>query len=96
MTMKVAFIKDTPDYPAGWNGFVSRQLGRTLCYQNIAIPDFGKEKDERYIAIIRAKKKAEREAKEKAERLDLKKQKKTNRKRAVSVKAETREKAVNT
>jgi len=104
MSMKVVYLKDTPDHKVGWEGFIPRTLGRTLCHQNITIPAFGKEKDARYVELLesRAKEKADREAKERAERKaarglvesENKKPKKTSRKRAVSVKSETREKAI--
>ena len=70
MSMKVVYIKDTPDHPAGWEGFIPRTLGRALCHQNITIPAFGKEKDARYAELLesRSREKADREAKEKADR----------------------------
>ena len=70
MTMKIVYLKDTPDHPAGWEGFISRTLGRALYHQNITIPAFGKEKDERYIELLesRAREKADREDREKSDR----------------------------
>lgn len=70
MSMKIVYLKDTPDHPAGWEGFIPRTLGRTLCHQGITIPAFGKEADARYIALLksRAGEKVDREAKENAER----------------------------
>ena len=104
MSMKVVYLKDTPDHKVGWEGFIPRTLGRTLCHQNITIPAFGKEKDARYVELLesRAKEKADREAKERAERKaarglvesENKKPKKTGRKKAVSVEAEERELAI--
>ena len=96
MTMRVVFIRDTLDYKAGWEGFISRALGRTLCHQNITIPHFGKEKDDRYIEFLKGKRKAEREKKEPEKEKSVIKPKKGKQTKAVSVKAETREMAVNT
>ena len=75
MSMKVAFLKDYPDYEAGWEGFIPRSLGIRLCYQEIAVPYSIKDHHAGYKAMIKkkeedkreAEKKAEREAKEKAE-----------------------------
>ena len=71
MSMKVAFIKDYPEYEAGWEGFVPRSLGSRLCYQEIAVPYSIKDHHAGYKAMIKkkeeAKREAEREAKEKAE-----------------------------
>ena len=70
MSMKVVYLKDTPDHKVGWEGFIPRTLGRALCHQNITIPAFGKEKDGRYIELLesRAKENADREAKAEAEK----------------------------
>ena len=70
MSMKVVYLKDTPDHKVGWEGFIPRTLGRTLCHQDITIPAFGKEKDARYIELLesKAREKADREAKENADR----------------------------
>ena len=71
MSMKVAFIKDYPDYEAGWEGFIPRSLGSRLCYQEIAVPYSIKDHHAGYKAMIKEKEKdkreAEREVKEKAE-----------------------------
>ena len=71
MSMKVAFIKDYPDYEAGWEGFIPRSLGSRLCYQEIAVPYSIKDHHAGYKAMIKkkeeAKREAEREVKEKAE-----------------------------
>jgi len=105
MSMKVAFIKDYPEYEAGWEGFVPRSLGSRLCYQEIAVPYSIKDHHAGYKAMIKkkereAKEKAELEAKEKAE-LDaekkikaLKKKDAVDRKTTTSKKVEMREKAI--
>jgi len=102
MSMKVVFLKDTPDHKAGWAGFIPRQLGRRLCHQEIAIPwsirhyhsgyqDMKKverEKEEKE----RAKAEAKAEKERKKELISAKK--KPGRKKAVLVDAEKRETAV--
>ena len=71
MSMKIIYLKDTPDHKAGWEGFVLRPLGQRLCYQEIAVPYSIKDHHAGYKAMIKKKeedkREAEREAKEKAE-----------------------------
>ena len=69
MSMRVVFLKDHGDYKEGFQGFISRQLGRRLCQQMITIP-WSEFKPKR------------------------KKPKLKPRKKAVSKKVETREKAI--
>ena len=107
MSMKVAFIKDYPEYEAGWEGFVPRSLGSRLCYQEIAVPYSIKDHHAGYKAMIKEKEKAKREAerevekkekaeseaKEKADLKALKKKDAADRKTTTSKKVEAREKA---
>jgi hypothetical protein len=108
MTMRVVFLQEYGDHEAGWEGFIPRQLGRRLCQQEITIPDFGKETNSAYNALLKkkadekadadekarkkAEQKAEREAKKKIKA--LKKKATTKRKTAVSKKTKTREKSI--
>ena len=110
MSMKVVFLKDYPDYEAGWEVFVPRSLGSRLCYQEIAVPCSIKDHHAGYKAMIKekAKREAEREAKEKAEleakeKAELEAEKKIKalkkkdadgRKTTTSKKVETRETAI--
>ena len=84
MSMKVVFLKDSNNYKEGFEGFVSRQLGRRLCQQGITIPWSLKDYSPEYKAMVKRKKK------EKA----AKKPKQKPREKAVSKKVETREKAI--
>ena len=79
MSMKVVYIKDTPEHKAGWEGFISRSLGRRLCQQEITVPSSVKDYHSGYLEMIKKKRK---------------KPIKAPRKKAVSVKSETREKAI--
>jgi len=79
MSMKVVYIKDTPDHKAGWEGFISRSLGRRLCQQEITVPSSVKDFHLGYLEMIKKKRK---------------KPKKDPQKKAVSIKSETREKAI--
>ena len=81
MSMKVVYIKDTPDHKAGWEGFISRSLGRRLCQQEITVPSSIKDFHLGYLEMIKKKR-------------GKKKPEKEPRKKAVSVKSETREKAI--
>ena len=108
MTMRVVFLKEYGDHEAGWEGFIPRPLGQRLCQQDITIPDFGKETNPGYIALLKkkadekaaaeedarkkAEQKAEREAKKKIKA--LKKKATVKRKTAVSNKTKTREKSI--
>ena len=79
MSMKVVYIKDTPEHKAGWEGFISRSLGRRLCQQEITVPSSVKDFHLGYLEMMKKKRK---------------KPIKDPRKKAVSVKSETREKAI--
>jgi len=81
MSMKVVYIKDTTDHKAGWEGFIPRSLGRRLCHQEIVVPHSIKDFHLGYLEMIKKKR-------------DKKKPVKEPRKKAVSVKSETREKAI--
>ena len=81
MSMKVVYIKDTPDHKAGWEGFISRSLGRRLCQQEITVPYSVKDYHLGYLKMMKKK------------RVD-KKPEKAPRKKAVSAVVETREKAI--
>ena len=81
MSMKVVYLKDTQDHPAGWEGFIPRTLGRTLCHQGITVPYSVKDFHSGYLEMIKKKR-------------GKKKPVKAPRKKAVSAKVETREKAI--
>ena len=81
MSMKVVYIKDTPDHEAGWEGFISRNLGRRLCQQEITVPYSVKDYHLGYLEMMKKKR-------------GKKKPEKEPRKKAVSAVAETREKAI--
>ena len=81
MSMKVVFLKDTIDHKAGWEGFISRSLGRRLCHQEITIPYSIKDYHLGYLEMIKKKR-------------GKKKPVKDPRKKSVSTKVETREKAI--
>ena len=66
MTMKVIILKDHGDYKAGFEGFVPRTLGRSLCDQSVAIPFCTKRKSPEYQEFLK----------------ELKPKRKTNRKKA--------------
>ena len=78
MSMKVVYIKDTPEHKAGWEGFIPRSLGRRLCQQEITVPSSIKDFHLGYLEMVKKKRK---------------KPIKAPQKKAVSVKSETREKA---
>ena len=101
MSMKVVFLKSTPDHEVGWVGFISRSLGRRLCQQEVTIPWSIRNYHAGYQDMLKAERdreekervKAEAEAeKEKMKEL-VSAKKKSGRKKAVSASAETREKA---
>ena len=81
MSMKVVYLKDTPDHPEGWEGFIPRSLGRRLCQQEVVIPYSVKDFHSGYKEMM-TKMRVE------------KKPVKAPRKKAVSAKVETREKAI--
>ena len=81
MSMKVVYLKDTPDHKAGWEGFIPRSLGRRLCQQEIAVPYSVKDIHLGYLRMMKKKR-------------GKKKPEKEPRKKAVSAKVETREKAI--
>jgi len=102
MSMKVVYLKDTTDHKAGWEGFISRQLGRTLCQQEITIPWSIRNYHAGYNEMVEAKKREEEKervkAEAKAEKERIKKlvsaKKKPGRKKSISISAENREMAV--
>ena len=91
MSMKVVFLKDTPEYKTGWSGFIPRTLGRRLCHQEIAIPWSIRHYHAGYQEMLKAEN--EKEKKDKTEKL-VSAKKKPGRKKAVLVDAEKRETAV--
>ena len=102
MSMKVVYLKDTPDHEVGWVGFISRSLGRRLCQQEVAIPWSIRNYHAGYNEMVEAKKREEEKervkAEAKAEKDKIKEivsaKKKPGRKKAVSVEAEERELAI--
>ena len=38
MSMRVVFLKDHGDFKAGFEGYIPRILGKSVCQQNVAIP----------------------------------------------------------
>ena len=66
MTMRVVFLKDYGEYNDKYKVldevFIPRNLGQKLCFQEIAIPAYEKEKHPEYKKLIRLKKAKERAA----------------------------------
>ena len=93
MSMKVVFLKGTPDHEVGWVGFISRSLGRRLCQQEVTIPWSRRNYHSGYQDMIKAKMDREEKERAKAEAKAEKERKKAERKKAVSAKTEAREKA---
>ena len=81
MSMKVVYIKDTPDHKAGWEGFIPRNLGRRLCQQEITVPYSVKDYHLGYLEMIK---------KQRGKNKPIK----VPRKKAVSVLSETKETAI--
>ena len=109
MTMKVVFLVDSIDHKAGWDGFISRQLGRRLCQQEIAIPwsirhhhagyqemlKARKDKEEKERAKAKADKEAEKERVETEKQAEALKERKEKTEEIVSAKKKRgRKKAV--
>jgi hypothetical protein len=80
MSMKVIFLKPHVDHKALDEVFISRSLGRRLCQQEIAIPSSVKDVHAGYQALMKKKRKKKKTI-----------PKKQTKKRAVSVKSESRE-----
>jgi len=79
MSMRVVFLKDHGDFKAGFEGFIPRILGKTVCQQNVAIPWCTKGDSPEYKKLKKSMKP---------------KRKPRTRKKAIPKKVKMREKAI--